>query len=171
LGVSRQTLARLAREGIAVKGSGHGLYAIVTVANYVRHLQEASRGGAGSDDWQRERVRYMRARATRAEREQELFEGSVYPRKLVEDVIATILVAVRAAFLRIPTRAVPLLEQARTPAERHEVVQNLIFEALDRLADLNIERIDDAAAHARKGDNGAAYRDDDDGPPAGQSDQ
>jgi hypothetical protein len=156
--ISSGRVSQLEKAGVVVR-IDRDRYALRSVPNAIRALRDRSDGPAA---WQQARTRLMESKARKAEREEQMFEGSVYPRKLVEDVIGTILFAVRAAFLRIPSRAVPLLEQARTQAQRHDVVENLIFEALDGLVDLNIERVDDAANRARKGDTGATYRDDDD---------
>ena len=150
LGVSAQTVGRYEREGIIHK-LGRGRYSIACIAEVVRHLQHAARGGAGPSDWQRERTRLMRAKATEAERRQQLFEGSVYPRDLVEATITAILVAVRAAFLAVPSKAIPRLEQCRTKADQHEVIQDLIHEAMDGLQRLNIEYIDEVATKNRGG--------------------
>jgi DNA-binding transcriptional MerR regulator len=149
LGVSVQTVGRYEREGI-IRKLGRGRYSIGCIAEVVKHLQQAARGGSGPSDWQRERTKYMAAKARRAEREEQLFEGSIYPRDLVEAAIGAILTAVRAAFLAIPNKAVPLLEVCRSKADQAEVITDLIHEAMSGLQRLQIEYIDDVAARKRK---------------------
>jgi hypothetical protein len=137
LGVSPQTLARLAREGIAEKGTRAGSYAMTTPARYIKHLQEGCRGGAGTDDWQAARTRNMVAKAAASEYELRRLQGELVEAKAVEAMQVAICMGWRNRIWGWPAIIAPRLLLCK---DEQEIVDFLREGIEEHMIDFRSER-------------------------------
>jgi hypothetical protein len=105
--------------------------------------------------------------AQKAKVELELLTGSVLPREEAIEVIETVVAVCNRRLWAIPSRAAVLLETARTPFEREEILNGLLDEAMDDLNRLDIEYVEKRVSNGKKPrgkrGNGAANQEAQDG--------
>lgn len=178
LGVSPATVTRYEREKIITK-LGHGRYPISAIADVVKHLQAASRGGAGPDEWQQARTRVMKAKAEEAEAAARRRKGELLETEQVLACEAGIVTAWRNKIWGMPTRIAPRIILCKTPAEAQELLQEALgdemldfsqngFPVVIREAEKHLLRLHATKARKGKGNraNGGASDEACDGPPA-----
>lgn len=158
--LTERRVQQLAAEGVIPKAE-RGRYALApAVQGYVKYLKDRAGGGDGeSDDIGTAKARLIKARARMAELEADALEGKLLDRVEVEQSWKTIVLNMRAKLMAIPTRAAPQIVTAPTIAQAAALLERLVSEALNELADQPIEAVaapaDDIADVDRGGAGGA----------------
>lgn len=156
LGVTRTQ--QLAKQNILIK-AGHGTYKLKeSMQAYVSFLK---RGGSGDDDggddsagnhranYEKERARYTRAKADKAEVEASLLKGTTHDAAAVERVWVDAIANVRVKLLALPTTLAAQLDGVDTPAERQDIISDGVNEALSELVEYRPEVLTDEYVKAQ----------------------
>ena len=132
LGISRQRVNELAREGVIPK-TGRGQFDLaIAVPAYCAWLREAPERRGGDAELKAEKVRLTREQADKAALENARLRGALLQAEEVERAWTAILVNLRANLLAIPARV-----SARTamPRETVQIIDAEMRAALEGLAD------------------------------------
>jgi hypothetical protein len=136
------SIARLAERPVAMRKAAEDEASVVAE----RFLRESGAPYSLSEA-RRLRENYL---AERARYELNLLTGTVMPRDDVMEVIMALVTTVNARLWGIPARAAVLLEGGQTHAEREEIVNALLEEAVEGLNNLNIEYVEERLSHKKK---------------------
>ncbi len=153
LNLTEVRVQQLAKMGVTVKGE-RGRYDLwASIKGYVRYLQERNVGKAGSgtvetqggevtgEDYQKHRARLYKAKADAAELEAMLLRGRLHDADAVKDAWTDMQMACRAKLLGLKKKAAPAVQGISDLAEIEKVLEDLIYEALNELADYSPSRI------------------------------
>jgi len=135
-------VTELAKRGILPK-AGRGRYDLVAcVQAYCVHLREVAAGRSSADgghDLVAERARLAREQADAQAMKNEQLRGSLIPRADVEELLVTAASACQRRMLSIPTSAAPKVAVESDPRICEAIVREHVEEALEEIADLEIE--------------------------------
>lgn len=87
------------------------------------------------DDYATEKTRLTKAQANHEELRVKEKDGSLIPADAVEEMMMGKVLAARAALLSLPTRIAPLAMSASTIREVEDAARDIVYEALNGLAD------------------------------------
>lgn len=138
--LTERRVQQLSAEGVIPKAE-RGRYALApAVQGYVKYLKDrAGSSDAETDDIGTSKARLIKARARMAELEADQLEGKLLDRAEVEQGWKTIVLNMRAKLMAIPTRAAPQLVTMPTIAQAAALLERLVSEALNELAEQSIE--------------------------------
>ena len=134
---------QLSADGVIPKAE-RGRYLLApAVQGYIRYLKERSIGADMPSDTNvgTLKARILSARARLAEADADQREGRLLDRGEVDLAWQTIVLNMRAKLLALPTRAAPQLVGVTSTLEAASLLEVLIGEALNELADQPIEAI------------------------------
>jgi phage terminase Nu1 subunit (DNA packaging protein) len=165
--LTERRVQQLAGEGVIPKAE-RGRYALApAVQGYVRYLKDRAGGGdAETDEIGTSKARLIKARARMAELEADALEGKLLDRAEVERAWKTIVLNMRAKLMAIPVRAAPQIVTAPTIAQAAAMLERLVSEALNELAEQPIEGAPAAADDIADADRGSQVGAGDGGPAA-----
>lgn len=107
---------------------------------YVRH-EISKRLGSTDDgqvyDYEAERARLTNKQAEKAQLELQVLRGELIPATRVEEEQGAMVTAFRTRCLSIPIKAAPVLVNREDPAAIEGYLRELIYEALNELADFD----------------------------------
>jgi phage terminase Nu1 subunit (DNA packaging protein) len=155
LDITDRRLQQLADENV-VSPVKRGVWNLVETAHgYIRYLREHGSTKNDAIDARRERARLLAAQADKVELELAILRADTIPAETVRAVWSKMLSACRARLLAVPTRVAGAAMAAASIQESETLVRELIYEALNELADFDPEhyRTERArAAHLARGD-------------------
>jgi phage terminase Nu1 subunit (DNA packaging protein) len=131
---------QLAAEGVIPKAE-RGRYALApAVQGYVKYLKDRAIGAdAEGGDAENAKHRLIKARARMAELEADTLEGKLLDRTEVEQAWKTLVLNMRAKLMAIPVRAAPQMVTLPSIMQAAALLERLVTEALNELADQPIE--------------------------------
>lgn len=140
--LTERRVQQLANEGVIPKAE-RGRYPLApAVQGYVRYLKDRAVAGDVSEDGVAvSKARLIKARARTAEMEADQLEGKLLDRAEVEGAWKTMVLNMRAKLLGIGTRAAPQAVAAANVAEAAALIEQLVGEALNELAEQPIEAV------------------------------
>jgi phage terminase Nu1 subunit (DNA packaging protein) len=140
LDLSERRVQQLSREGVIPKAQ-RGQYDLIgSVRGYVRYLRDqATRAQAGAPDYAAERARFIRARADLAEMEADEKRGSLIQADQIEAAWIAVLALLRTRLLALPDRLAPQAFEQPTVGETRNLIRDAIREALDDLAEPDVQ--------------------------------
>jgi len=138
LNLTERRVQQLAKEGIIPKAE-KGKYNLVAVVKaYVKYLQDLAFGKhTGSESESESRSRWLKAKAALSELELSKAKGEVVSAVDVADWWDRIISAAKVRLLAIPTKAAPLVIGAGSLAKIQDVIQSLLYDALNELSSTN----------------------------------
>lgn len=136
LDLSVRSVRNLIQRGIITKAASLDEARV----GYIKHLR-AEAGRYGSGDLTGERTRLARAQADREEMRNAQLRGELLARSDVDAAVIGAFSRVRQRLLAIPTKVAPLVATMSEPAECEREVRRAVNEALQELADTNVERL------------------------------
>ena len=140
LDLSERRVQQLSREGVIPKAT-RGQYDLIgSVRGYVRYLRDqAVSAQAGAPDYAAERARYIRARADLAEMEASQRRGALIAADDIEAAWVKVLALLRTRVLALPDRLAPQAHIAASLAETRNLLSVNLREALEDLANSDVE--------------------------------
>lgn len=142
LGISAQAISDLASRGVIAKNAHNSWDLKATVTAYTAHMREVAAGrkadAAQALDLVQERAALARAQREHQEMRNAERAGALLPRAVVDQAIADTFTRVRAALLRIPTKATTRPQDMATPNGIRHTLDHLVRDALNELADLDV---------------------------------
>ena len=131
LGITRQRVNELAREGVIPK-SGRGQFDPSTaIPAYCAWLRDAPERRGGDAELKAEKVRLTREQADKAALENEKVRRALIPAEEVERAWTAILVNLRANLLAVPAR---VSARAALPREAVQILDSEVRQALEDLS-------------------------------------
>ncbi len=131
LGISRQRVNELSREGVIPK-TGRGQFDPSTaVPAYCAWLRDAPERRGGDADLKAEKLRLTREHADKAALANDLTRRALIPAEEVERAWTAILVNLRAGLLAVPAR---VSARAALPRETVQILDSEVRAALEGLA-------------------------------------
>jgi phage terminase Nu1 subunit (DNA packaging protein) len=157
LDLSERRIQQLSREGVIPKAT-RGQYDLVgSVRGYVRYLREqAVSAQAGAPDYALERARYIRARADLAEMEANRRRGALIAADDIEVAWIKVLALLRTRVLALPDRIAPQVHALASLAETRNLLGKSLREALEDLANSNVQPETASESSADPEDRGIA---------------
>jgi len=129
LGVTRQRVNQLCREGVAIRAGKSGdVLLLKTLQNYFRRKARA----AGNVDYWTEKALHERAQRKLAELQLMKMQGKVFDARTVEFIMIEHLSNLRTQILGLPAKLAPILE-GQDAAEIEEIFTREIEEILEQL--------------------------------------
>lgn len=149
LGIGDERVRQLAKQGVIIQQARGQFDLRQSVLNYINYVREAKtnqhdrpKTPDGPADYEEERARLTRAKASRAEIELDVIRGRVHEGEAVLSVWNDNLMACRSKLLTIPTKAAPIVA-GMEPADALLSLTDFVHEALDELADYDPQSITD----------------------------
>lgn len=157
LDLSERRIQQLSREGVIPKAT-RGQYDLIgSVRGYVRYLRDqAVSAQAGAPDYAAERARYIRARADLAEMEANQRRGSLIAADDAEAAWIAVLALLRTRVLSLPDRLAPQVHDQRSVAGTRNLLRGSLREALEDLANSDVQPDPDDKTDANPEDSGLA---------------
>ena len=142
LRIAPRQIQQLAQDGI-IPRDGRGRYQLKAAINgYVGHLQKRTTGRpssrpVGSEvlDYHAEKARLTKLQADKAQVELDERKGQLVEVDAISAEWARVVTDCKNRLLSIPTKAAPIVAPLSTPSEVMQVIEDLIREALEELAD------------------------------------
>lgn len=155
LDLSERRVQQLSREGVIPKAT-RGQYDLIgSVRGYVRYLRDqAVSAQAGAPDYAAERARYIRARADLAEMEASQRRGALIAADDIEVAWIKVLALLRTRVLALPDRLAPQVHTLASLAETRNLLGKSLREALEDLANSNVQPETDNESGADPEDSG-----------------
>ena len=157
LDLSERRVQQLSREGVIPKAT-RGQYDLVgSVRGYVRYLRDqAVSAQAGAPDYAAERARYIRARADLVEMEANQRRGTLIAADDIEAAWIKVLALLRTRVLALPDRLAPQVHIAANLTEARNLLSVNLREALEDLANSDVQPETDSETGADPEDSGLA---------------
>jgi hypothetical protein len=136
LKLTERQVQSLAAQGIIPKAD-RGKYELVPVVQaYIGYLRERRVGGdvGDTEDVTKLKARLIRARVRAAEAEADQINGSLLPRKDVEESWIKIVSAMRSRLLSIPSKIAPIVHSSLTVAQASAAISAAVNEALEEIS-------------------------------------
>jgi len=130
IGVTPRHIGNLIKEGMPTVGRGK--YDLAACVQW--YIDYRVRLASPATKFDNARLRKMVADAKKREIEVKKLEGDLIPADKVAEAWTTILGAVRAKLLSIPTKMAPLVLAADDLAEAQEIIKGQIYEVLNELS-------------------------------------
>ena len=142
LRIAPRQIQQLAQDGI-IPRDGRGRYQLKAAINgYVGHLQKRNIGRpssvpVGPDvlDYQTEKARLTKLQADKAQVELDERKGQLVEVEAISEEWARVVTDCKNRLLSIPSKAAPIVAPLSKPAEVMQVIEDLVREALEELAD------------------------------------
>ena len=157
LDLSERRVQQLSREGVIPKAT-RGQYDLIgSVRGYVRYLRDqAVNAQAGAPDYAVERARYIRARADLVEMEASQRRGALIAADDIETAWVKVLALLRTRVLALPDRLAPQVHIAASLAETRDLLSINLRDALEDLANSDVEPEKNSETGANPDDPGLA---------------
>jgi len=157
LDLSERRVQQLSREGVIPKAT-RGQYDLIgSVRGYVRYLRDqAVSAQAGAPDYAVERARYIRARADLVEMEANQRRGALIAADDIEAAWIKVLALLRTRVLALPDRLAPQVHIAANLTEARNLLSVNLREALEDLANSDVQPETDSETGADPEDSGLA---------------
>jgi len=154
LDLSERRVQQLSREGVIPKAT-RGQYDLIgSVRGYVRYLRDqAVSAQAGAPDYAAERARYIRARADLVEMEASQRRGALIAADDIESAWIKVLALLRTRVLALPDRLAPEIHIAASLAETRDLLSVNLREALEDLANSDVEPEKNSETDSETGTN------------------
>ena len=155
LDLSERRVQQLSREGVIPKAT-RGQYDLIgSVRGYVQYLRDqAVSAQAGAPDYAAERARYIRARADLVEMEAAQRRGALITVEDIEAAWIKVLALLRTRVLALPDRLAPQVHIAASLAETRNLLSVNLREALEDLANSDVQPETDGTSGADPEDSG-----------------
>ena len=131
LGITRQRVNELAREGVIPKAGRGQFDPAIAVPTYCAWLRDAPERRGGDTDLKAEKLRLTREQADKAALANELTRGSMVPAAEVEQAWVGFCVDLRAKLLAVPAR---VAARASLTRETTQILDSEVRSALEGLA-------------------------------------
>jgi phage terminase Nu1 subunit (DNA packaging protein) len=157
LDLSERRVQQLSREGVIPKATRGQYNLIGSVRGYVRYLRDqAVSAQAGAPDYAAERARYIRARADLAEMEANQRRGALIAADDIEVAWIKVLALLRTRVLALPDRMAPQVHAIASLAETRNLLGKGLREALEDIANSNVQPETDNESGTDPEDRGIA---------------
>ncbi|GGC68489.1 DNA packaging protein [Chelatococcus reniformis] len=152
---SERTIRDLAKRGAVVRTGRDRYDAPASVTSYVKHLREGAAVDNDQLDPDHERARKDRALADKTELQNAVTRGELVPAEEVHAAWVEMIGVARSRLLAMPSKLGPVLAVMSTPTEVQSAVEAEVTAALEELAGVSVEAVDDPGDDAA-GASGAA---------------
>lgn len=133
LGVSSTQVDNYQKAGMPFEKSGkRGTSNKYNTAECIRWLVDRK---SEKLDYNAERTRLTKLQADKQELEIKIMEGELLRADDVKSTWANIFNQIKSNLLAVPTRAATMLQGVETPAESKRIIESLLRETLDKIAD------------------------------------
>ena len=150
LGITAQALGDLAKRGVVPKAGRDKWSLKAVVVAYTEHMREVAAGRRGDAaealDLVQERAQLARAQREHQDMKNAELAGRLLPAEQVNAAVADAFARVRSHLLRLPMKATSRARDLTGPAEIRTVLDGLVRDALDELADTDVTVKPEAAA-------------------------
>ncbi len=147
LGITAQALSDLAKRGVLPKAGRDKWDLRAVVSAYTQHTREIAAGRKADADQALDLVqeRALLARAQREFQDMRNAEkaGQLLPRTVVDQAVTDAFTRVRSALLRVPVKAASRPQAMQNPTGIRTVLDRLVRDALDELADVDVTQAPD----------------------------
>lgn len=138
-GISTRRYRQLAKAGIVPEPVDGYIDFVLATKKLIEYYQKLVKG-QGSLTLTEERARLVQIQASLAELEYEKALGNLVEKEEVIKVWSGMILSARARLLSIPSKVAPLLD-GKDKAERKEILEQYIYEALNELAEMKFESL------------------------------
>lgn len=147
-GISSRRYRQLAKAGLVPEPEGGYIDFILATKKLIEYYQKLIKG-QGSLTLTEERARLVQIQASLAELEYEKALGNLLEKEEVIRVWTGMILSARARLLSIPSKVAPLLD-GKNKAERKEILERYVYEALNELAKMQFDEIEKKQKESEK---------------------
>lgn len=138
--MSERGVRMMASKGVIPKGSEGLWHEDACIMGYIAYLRQYSQGRRPDDHGNTDdRTRLLRAKADIQEMEANRMADRLVEIEHIEKTFISVVAAMKARLLAIPTRAATLLPGEKDPDVIQEQVETLIHEALAELSEARVD--------------------------------